>query len=110
MRRTAIALVALLLGLGALPVVGAANLIAGEPTCRDVNRGIAAAPEGGCFEGSTARRAVVVGLLYVAAAAAVSAMVLGAGAALLGTRGTLFLLAALGAVAIFFAAYGAARF
>ncbi len=110
MKRVAIALIALLLGLGALPVIGAAGRISEQPTCRDVNRARAEEPSGGgCFEGSTIRRAGVAGLLYCAAGAAILAMVIGAAAALRNSRGTLFALAALLPVALFFGAYGVAR-
>lgn len=111
MRRAAIALIALLFGLVALPVVGAAGEISGEPTCKDVNLGIAEPDPGEeCFAGSTQRRAAVVGLLAISAVAAVAAMILGAAAAIRDTRGILFVLVAMSAVALFFGAYGAARF
>ncbi len=111
MRRAAIAVIALLFGLVALPVVGAAGEISGEPTCKDVNLGIVEPDPGeGCFEGSTQRRAAVVGLMAASAVVAVGAMVLGAAAAIRDTRGILFALVALGAVGLFFGAYGAARF
>ena len=111
MRRVAIAAVALFLGLAALPVIGAAAEISDEPTCKDVNAGVAQVDPGEiCFDGSTARRATVVGLLAVSAVAAVAAMVIGTIAALRGTSGILFVLAALASVGFFFAAYGAARF
>jgi hypothetical protein len=110
-RQVAIAAVALFLGLAALPVIGAASEISDEPTCRDVNAGVATADPGeDCFSGSTARRAAVVGLLAVSAVAAVAAMLLGVTAALRNGRGILFVLAALSSVGLFFAAYGAARF
>ena len=111
MRQVAIAAVALFLGLAALPVIGAASEISDEPTCKDVNAGVAATDPGEvCFPGSTTRRAAVVGLLAVSAVAAVAAMLLGAAAALRDTRGILFMLAAISAIGLFFAAYGAARF
>lgn len=111
MRRIAIALIALSLGLVALPVVGAANEISNEPTCRDVNAGDAVPDPGEeCFSGSTARRAAVVGLLAISAVAAVGAMLIGTAAALRDSRGILFFVAALIAVGLFFGAYGAARF
>jgi hypothetical protein len=110
-RRVAIAAVALFLGLAALPVIGAASEISDEPTCKDVNAGVAVADPGGdCFPGSTTRRASVVGLLAVSAVAALGALILGVSAALRDSRGILFVLAALSAVGLFFAAYGAARF
>jgi hypothetical protein len=110
-QQVAIAAVALFLGLAALPVIGAASEISDEPTCRDVNAGVAVLDPGEiCFDGSTARRASVVGLLAVSAVAAVVAMLLGVAAALRNTRGIVFLLAALSAIGLFFAAYGAARF
>lgn len=111
MKRAVVAVVALLLGLAALPVTGAANEIANEPTCRDVNAGVSVPDRGEvCFPGSTARRAAVVGLLALAAVIAVVAMLLGAVAAIRGSRGILFLLAALAAVGAFFSAYGVAQF
>jgi hypothetical protein len=110
-RQVAIAAVALFLGLAALPVIGAASEISDEPTCKDVNAGVAVVDPGEtCFSGSTTRRAAVVGLLAVSAVAAIAAMLLGVAAALRNTRGILFLLAATSAIALFFAAYGAARF
>lgn len=111
MRQVAIALVSLFLGAVAVPVVGAANEISAEPTCKDVNAGIVE-PEPGedCFPGSTTRRAAVVGFLAVSAVAAAGAMILGAAAAIRNSRGILFLLAALSAIGLFFGAYGAARF
>lgn len=111
MRQVAIAAVALCFGLAALPVIGAANEISFEPTCKDVNAGTAVPDPGeDCFAGSTARRASVVGLLAVSAVAAVAAMILGGVAAIRNGRGIVFALAALTAVGLFFAAYGAARF
>jgi len=110
-RRVAIVAVALFLGLAALPVIGAASEISDEPTCKDVNAGVAAAgPGGDCFPGSTARRASVVGLLAISAVAAIGALILGVAAALRNSRGIVFALAAMSAVGLFFAAYGAARF
>lgn len=111
MKRVAIALIALLVGVAALPVVVAANEISDEPTCRDVNAGVAETDPGeDCFPGSTQRRAAVVGLLAVSAAAAVGAMVLGAAAAIRGGRGILFAVAILAAAGLFLGAFGAARF
>ena len=111
MRRVAIALVALLLGLVALPVVGAASEISDEPTCRDVNAGDAI-PDAGeqCFDGSTLRRAGVVGLMAVSAVTALGAMLIGVAAAIRGTSGILFAITAIAAVGVFFGAYGVARF
>lgn len=111
MKRAAIAVVALALGVAALPVTGASNAIANEPTCRDVNAGVAVPDPGeDCFPGSTARRAVVVGLLAVSAAVAVLAMLIGAVAVIRGRGLVLFSIVALSAIGVFFAAYGAARF
>lgn len=111
MRRGAIVAVALFLGLVALPVTGAANEIANEPTCRDVNAGVAEPDPGeDCFRGSTARRAGVVGLLAISAVLAVLGMVVGAIAAVRGSSGILFALTTAAAVAAFFGAYGVARF
>lgn len=111
MRRAAIALVALLLGLVALPVIGAASEISDEPTCRDVNAGDSIPDPGEqCFDGSTLRRAAVVGLMAVSAAAGLGSMLVGVAAAVRGSSGILFVVTAIAAVGLFFAAYGAARF
>ena len=111
MRRAAIAVVALSLGLVALPVIGAAVEISDEPTCRDVNAGDAVADAGEeCFDGSTLRRAAVVGLMAVSAVVALGSMLLGTAAAIRGSSGALFLITALAAVGLFFGAYGVARF
>lgn len=104
-------MVALALGAAAVPVVGAANEISAEPTCKDVNAGVAVPDPGeDCFPGSTTRRAAVVGLLSISAVAALGAAVIGAVAAIRGSSGIIFALAALAAIGLFFAAYGAARF
>ena len=111
MRRVAIAVIALSLGLVALPVTGAANEISKEPTCRDVNAGVAEPDPGeDCFTGSTARRAAVVGLMAVSAVLALLAMLIGAIAAIRGRGVILFSVATIAAVCVFFGAYGAARF
>lgn len=111
MRQVAIAAVALVFGLAALPVIGAASEISDEPTCKDVNAGVAAVDPGeDCFPGSTTRRAAVVGLLAISAVAAIGAMLLGGIAAIRDTRGIAFALVALVSIGFFFAAYGAARF
>ncbi|MDQ3102544.1 MAG: hypothetical protein M3Q53_01725 [Actinomycetota bacterium] len=111
MRRVAIAVTALLLGIVALPVTGAANEISNEPTCRDVNAGVAVPDPGeDCFSGSTARRAAVVGLMAVSVVLAILAMIAAAIAAIRGGSGVLFLVAFVASVAVFFGAYGAARF
>ena len=111
LRQVAIAVVALLLGLVALPVIGAASEISDEPTCSDVNAGVAI-PDAGeqCFDGSTLRRAAVVGLMAVSAVTALGAMLIGVAAAIRGTSGVLFAITAMAAVGVFFGAYGAARF
>jgi len=109
--RVAIGLIALCLGLAALPVTGAANEISKEPTCRDVNAGVAEPDPGeDCFSGSTSRRAAVVGLLAISAVLAVLAMVAGAVAVIRGRGTVLFAVTTFAALAVFFAAYGAARF
>jgi hypothetical protein len=110
-RRVAIALVALSLGAVAVPVVGAANAISAEPTCKDVNAGTATLARGeDCFDGSTARRASVVGLLAASVVAALGTALVGAGAAIRDSRGILFALGVMVAIGFFAAACGAARF
>lgn len=110
MRAAAIAVIALAFGAAAVPVVGAANAISDETTCRDLaEAGTEPLPGENCFEGSTQRRAVVSGLLVLAAAAAVGAMIAG-GAAAIRDRGGLIMFAfAVLAVGLFFGAYAAAR-
>ena len=110
MRVAAIVVVALVLGAAAVPVVGAANRISDEATCKDLaEAGSEPDPGGNCFNGSTQRRAVVAGLLVLSAGAAVCAMLAGGVAVLRGSRGVLLLLTGATAVALFFAAYAAAR-
>ncbi len=105
-----IAAIALAFGVVAVPVVGAANAISDETTCRDLaEAGTEPVPGVNCFEGSTQRRAVVAGLLVLAAAAAVGAMVAGGVAAIRDGRGLLMSAFALLAVGLFFGAYAAAR-
>ena len=111
MRRVAIALIALLLGTVAVPVAGAANEISADPTCKDVNAGTATLDRGEeCFDGSTARRAGVVGLLAAAVVAALGAALVGVVAAIRNSSGFLFALSALIAIGLFAAACGVARF
>lgn len=111
MRRFAITLIALSLGAVAVPVVGAANEISDEPTCKDVNAGTATLDPGeDCFDGSTARRAAVVGLLAAAVVAALGTALIGAAAAIRDSRGILFALGVLCSIGFFVAACGAARF
>lgn len=110
MRTAAIVVIALALGAAAVPVVGAANAISDETTCRDLaDAGTEPLPGENCFAGSTQRRAVVSGLLVLAAIAAVGAMVAGGVAAVRGSRGIAMLTLGLLAVGLFFAAYGAFR-
>lgn len=110
MKIAALAVIALAFGAAAVPVVGAANAISDETTCRDLaEAGTEPLPGQNCFEGSTQRRAVVAGLLVLAAAAAVGAMVAGGVAALRGGRGLLMFAFAVVAVGLFFGAYAAAR-
>ncbi len=105
-----IAVIALALGAVAVPVVGAANAISDETTCRDLAQaGAEPLPGENCFNGSTQRRAVVAGLLVLAAAAAVAAMVAGGAAAIRDGSGLLMLALALLAVGLFLGAYAAAR-
>lgn len=110
MRSVAIAAVALVLGLAAVPVIGAANAISDETTCRDLaDAGTEPLPGENCFNGSTQRRAAVAGLLVLAAAAGVAAMIAGGVAAVRGGRGFVMVALAMLAVGLFFAAYAAAR-
>jgi hypothetical protein len=111
LRRFAIAAIALALALVAVPMTGAAVAISDEPTCKDVNAGVAQLdPAGDCFNGSTARRAAVVGFLAASVVAALGTALVGAVAAIRDTRGLLFALGTLVAIALFAAACGAARF
>lgn len=113
MRRPAVALIAVLLGVGAVLVVGVAESIGDEVTCRDLNRGNVAASVGAvseCFAGSTIRRALVAGLLYGCGGLALLAMLAGTYSALRGSRAILFSALAVGALLLFAAAFGAARF
>ena len=76
MSRVAIVVTALVLGIVAVPVTGAANEISDEPTCKDVNAGVAVqGPGEECFPGSTERRAAVVGLMAVSVVLAILAMI-----------------------------------
>jgi hypothetical protein len=110
-RRVAIALIALCLGVVAVPVVGAASAIADEPTCKDVNAGIVALDEGeDCVDGSTARRAGVVGALAASVVAALGTALIGAIAAIRDSRGILFALGLIVSIGLFAAACGIARF
>jgi hypothetical protein len=111
LRALAIAAIALALALIAVPVTGAAAEIADEPTCKDVNAGVAQLDEdGNCFDGSTARRASVVGFLAAAVVAALATALAGAVAALRGSRGILFALGLVLSIGLFAAACAAARF
>ena len=110
MSRAAIVVVALVLGVAAVPVAGAANEISNDMTCRDLSAaGAAAVPGDNCFAGSTLRRAVVAGLLHISAGFAVLAMLFGMLAAVRGSRGVILGLLAIAAILVFFGAYGAAR-
>lgn len=110
MRTAAVVLIALVLGVAAVPVAGAANAISEQTTCRDLaEAGIEPLPGENCFNGSTQRRAVVAGLLVLAAVAALAAMVAGGAAAMRGRRGLAMLALGLLAVGLFFGAYAAAR-
>ncbi len=110
MRRAAIVLIALAFGAAAVPVVGAANAISGQTTCRDRNEaGIEPQSGDECFAGSTQRRAVAASLLLLSGGAAVLAMVAGGVAVLRDGRGFPFTFFAILSVALFFGAYGAAR-
>lgn len=105
-----IAVVALALGAAAVPVVGAANAISDQTTCRDLaEAGTEPLPGENCFDGSTQRRAVVAGLLVLAAAAAVVAMIAGGVAAVRDGHGLLMFAFTVLAVGLFFGAYAAAR-
>jgi hypothetical protein len=73
--RIAVVVVSLLLAFTGAAFVVAAAEIADTPTCRDVNRGLAEPREGECFDGSTARRAVQVGLLGASGVLAVLTLV-----------------------------------
>lgn len=111
MRRFAIAAIALALAVVAVPVTGAAVEISDEPTCKDVNAGVVALDAGqDCFDGSTARRAAVVGLLAAAVVVALGAALVGAVAAIRDSAGFMFAFGTLVAIGLFAAACGAARF
>ncbi len=110
MRVAAIVVVALAFGAAAVPVVGAANAISDETTCKDLaEAGTQPLPGDNCFDGSTQRRAVVAGLLVLAAAAGVAAMVAGGVAAIRDGGGVLMFAFGVVAIALFFGAYAAAR-
>ena len=110
MKIAAIVVIALAFGAAAVPVVGAANAISDQTTCKDLaEAGAVAVPGENCFAGSTQRRAVVAGLLVLAAAAAVAAMVAGGVSAIRDGRGLLMFAFARLAVGLFFGAYAAAR-
>lgn len=110
MSRAAIVVVALMLGVAAVPVAGAAREINGQETCRNLNQqGVTALPGDNCFPGSTLRRPIVAGLLYLSAGVAALAMLAGGIASIRGSRGILLILLAIVAVGFFFGAYGAAR-
>lgn len=110
MKIAAIVVIALAFGAVAVPVVGAANAISDETTCRDLaEAGTEPVPGVNCFDGSTQRRAVVAGLLVLAAVAAVAAMIAGGVSAIRDDRGLLMFAFALLAVGLFFGAYAAAR-
>jgi hypothetical protein len=111
LRRFAIAAIALALALIAVPVTGAASEISDEPTCKDVNAGVAQLDKGqDCFDGSTARRAAVVGFLAASVVAALGTALVGAAAAIRNSAGFLFALGTLVAIGLFAAACAAARF
>lgn len=75
LKRVAIALVGIVLALGGLIFVVAAAQIADTPTCRDVNRGISEPRDGECYDGSTKRRALQVGLAGVGGLVAMLALI-----------------------------------
>lgn len=106
MRIAAIVVIALAFGAAAVPVVGAANEISGETTCKDLAAaGTEPLPGDNCFDGSTQRRAAVAGLLILAGVAAVGAMVAGGFAAMRGGLGIpMFVLGAF-SIGLFFASY-----
>lgn len=111
MRRFAIAAIALALALVAVPVTGAAVEISEDPTCKDVNAGLVELDPGEeCFDGSTARRAGVVGFLAAAVVAALGTALVGAVAAIRGSRGFIFGFGTLVAIGLFAAACAVARF
>jgi hypothetical protein len=111
LRRVAIALIALALAVVAVPVTGAASEISDEPTCKDVNAGVATLADGeDCFNGSSARRAAVVGFLAAAVVAALGTALTGAVAAIRDSAGILFALGVVVSLGLFAAACGAARF
>ncbi len=111
MRRFAIAAIALALALVAVPVTGAAVEISEDPTCKDVNAGVVELGRGeDCFNGSTARRAGVVGFLAASVVVALGTALVGAAAAIRGSSGFLFALGAMVAIGLFAAACGVARF
>lgn len=107
MIRVALVAIALLFGVAALPVIGAAREIADEPTCNEIGEGD---PDGDrCFFGSEPRQIGVVALLYGSGAAAMLAMVVGALAAARGSRGILFGLIAASSLLLFAGACVVAR-
>ena len=111
MRRFAIAALALALAVVAVPATGAAVEISEEPTCKDVNAGVAVLDAGqDCFDGSTARRASVVGFLAASVVAGLGTALVGAIAAIRNSAGFLFVLGLLVSIGLFAAAAGAARF
>lgn len=110
MKIAAIVVIALAFGAAAVPVVGAANEISDETTCRDLaEAGTEPLPGDNCFDGSTQRRAVVAGLLVLAAAAAVGAMVAGGVAVIRDGNGLAMSLLGALSIALFFASYAAVR-
>ncbi len=110
MKIAAIVVIALALGAAAVPVAGAANEISGESTCKDLaEAGTEPLPGDNCFDGSTQRRAVVAGLLVLAAATALGAMVVGGIDVMRNGRGLAMFVLAVVAVGLFFGAYAAVR-
>jgi len=108
--RVAVVVIALALGAAAVPVAGAANEISDDVVCRDLaKQGTEPLPGDNCFAGSTQRRAVVAGLLILSAGAAVLAMIAGGVVGICGRGFILFGVLVLGAIGLFFGAYGAAR-
>ena len=75
LKRVAVVLVGIVLALGGLVFVVAAAQVADTPTCRDVNRGVAEPRDNECYDGSTKRRALQVGLSGLAGLIAMAALV-----------------------------------
>ena len=110
MKIAAIVLIALILGAAAVPVAGAAKEISDESTCKDISAaGGQAVPGDNCFDGSTQRRAVVAGLLALAALSALGALVVAGVTAVRGGSGVGFVLLTALSIGLFFGSYAAFR-